>query len=202
MRSRWISPWLVLVAIVCASAGSAARADIWVLDKQAGIVRFAYDHLGLSRQGGRFTEMDGRLELSPTDPENGSVDITIRAASISTGVAEVDRVLRSADFFNVLRHPQIRFRSTGVRKTGERTGEVAGELTMLGVTEPVTLAVTWNYTGEYPLSAINPVYQGRWVSGFSATTRIERSRWGMKRGIPLLSDEIEIAVEVEFLRAD
>lgn len=202
MRSSCNSWVLALAVLACALAGSAARADIWVLDKQASVVRFTYDHLGLSRQGGRFTEIDGRLELSPTDPESGSVDITIRATSISTGVAEVDRVLRSADFFNVLRHPQIRFRSTGVRKTGERTGEVAGELTMLGITEPVTLKVIWNYTGEYPLSAINPVYQGRWVSGFSASTRIERSRWGMKRGIPLLGDEVEIAIEVEFLRAD
>ena len=85
MRSSCNSWVLALAVLACALAGSAARADIWVLDKQASVVRFTYDHLGLSRQGGRFTEIDGRLELSPTDPESGSVDITIRATSISTG---------------------------------------------------------------------------------------------------------------------
>ena len=184
------------------SASATARADIWVLDRQASAVHFAFDRLGLSRPRGRFTDIEGRLEFSPTDPEGGSVDITIRAAAISTGVAEWDQVLRSADFLSVQRFPQIRFRSTGVTKTGERTGDVSGELTMMGVTQPVTLKVRWNFTGEYPLSAVNPIYQGRWVSGFSATTRIERSQWGLKRGIPLLSDDVEIEIEAEFLKAD
>ena len=192
---------LVLVALLLAWP-VAVQADIWVLDKKASSVHFSYDHFGLSRQRGRFSDIDGRLEFSPTDPDSGAVDITIRAGAISTGVVELDQLLRSGDFFDVQRHPLIRFKSTGVIKTGERTGEVNGELTLLGITQPVTLKVAWNYTGEYPLSGINPVYQGRWVSGFSARAVIERSRWGMKRGIPLLSDDIEIDIEAEFLRVD
>ena len=192
---------LAAAVFVLACAG-AASADIWVIDKSASVITFTYDHFGLSRQGGRFGNLEGTLEFSPTEPQAGAVDVTVRSAAISTGVGELDQLLKSADFFNAQRYPTINFKSTGIRKIDERQGEVDGELTMLGVTLPVTLQVTWNYTGEYPLSSINPVYQGKWVSGFSAKTVIERSRWGMKRGIPLLSDEIAITIEVEFLKAD
>lgn len=182
--------------------GGQARADVWQIDRNTTIVHFTYDHLGLSRQSGRFKDLEGRLEFSPTEPERGTVDITIKAAGVSTGVPELDRLLRSSDFLDTARHPTIRFRSVGVKPTGERTGELDGELTFMGVTWPVTMKVRWNYTGEYPLAAVNPTYQGRWVSGFSATTVIERSRWGLKRGIPLISDAVEIAIEAEFVRAE
>lgn len=193
---------LVVLACLLGLASPAALADVWVIDKNTTVVTFVYDHLGLSRQSGRFKDIEGRLEFSPTEPERGNVDITIKAFAISTGVNELDRLLRSADFFDTSRHPTIRFRSVGVRPTGDRVGEVDGALTMMGVTLPVTLTVRWNYTGEYPLASINPAYQGKWVSGFSATTTIERSRWGLKRGVPLISDQIELRIEAEFIKAD
>ena len=189
-----------LLALV--AAAMPARADFWIIDKTATEVRFSYDHLGLSRQGGRFRDISGRLDFTPTDPESGRVEVAIKAATVSTGVPELDQLLRSPDFFDAVRHPVITFTASEVRKTGERTGQLAGNLSLLGVTRPVTLDVTWNFTGEYPLSAINPTYQGKWVSGFSARTTIERSAWGMKRGIPLLSDQIELIIEAEFLRQD
>ncbi len=191
---------LLAAAVVCAVPAGAG--DIWKLDKNTTIVHFTYDHLGLSRQSGRFKDIEGRLEFSPTAPEEGSVDITIKTSGVSTGVVELDRLLRSSDFLDTNRHPQIKFRSTGVRPTGERTGDIDGELTLMGVTWPITLKARWNFTGEYPLASINPAYQGKWVSGFSATTTIERSRWGLKRGIPLISDDVDLKIEAEFVRAD
>jgi polyisoprenoid-binding protein YceI len=186
-----------------AFAGPAtALADIWLMDRNTSVVHFTYDHLGVSRQSGRFKDMEGRLEFSPTDPERGKVDVTIKAAGVSTGVQALDKLLRSVDFLDVARHPEIRFRSTAVRPAGEREGELDGELTFMGVTRPVTLKVRWNYTGEYPLAAINPAYQGKWISGFSASTVIQRSHWGVKRGVPLISDDVEIRIEAEFLRVD
>lgn len=195
----------LLAAVMIAAlpaAVPAAWADIWVLDKNTTTVHFTYDHLGVSKQSGRFKDIEGRLEFSPTEPERGEVDVTIKATGISTGVAALDKLLRTVDFFDTNRHPNIRFRSTAVRPTGDREGEIQGELTFLGVTRPVTLKARWNYTGEYPLAAINPAYQGKWISGFSARTVIERSHWGLKRGVPLISDEVEIRIEAEFLRVD
>ncbi len=191
-----------LIMSALPAAVSAARADIWVLDKNTTAVHFTYDHLGVSKQSGRFKEIEGRLEFSPTEPERGEVDITIKATGISTGVPALDKLLRSVDFLDTIRHPNIRFRSTAVRPAGDREGEIEGELTFLGVTRPVTLKARWNYTGEYPLASINPAYQGKWISGFSARTVIERSQWGLKRGVPLISDEVEIRIEAEFLRVD
>jgi polyisoprenoid-binding protein YceI len=179
-----------------------AAADTWVFDRQNTEITFSWDHFGLSRQSGQFLEMRGKLDFTPTDPESGAVDVTIRVASISTGVKELDEILRSADYFDTARHPEIRFRSTAVRRIDDKNGDLDGELTMLGVTRPVTLRVRWNYTGEYPLAAVNPVYQNKWVSGFSAETRILRSQWGLTRALPLISDEIRIAIEAEFLRQD
>jgi polyisoprenoid-binding protein YceI len=181
---------------------SPVRADSWVFDRQNTEIRFSWNHLGLSHQSGEFREMRGSLDFTPTDPESGSVDVTIRVGSLSTGVRELDDMLRSPDYFDIARHPEIRFRSTAVRRVDDKTGNLDGELTMLGVTRPVTLRVVWNYTGEYPLASINPIYLNKWVSGFSAETRIRRSEWGLTRALPLISDEIRIEIEAEFLRQD
>lgn len=201
MMTRLVSRVLVAMAIVVMAPGP-THADVWAIDRNTTVVHFTYDHLGVSRQSGRFKDIDGRLEFSPTEPERGVVDITIKSAGISTGVPELDRLLRSPDFFDAARHPTIRFRSVGARPTGERTGQLDGELTMLGVTWPISLDVRWNFTGEHPLAGINPAYAGRWVSGFSARGSIERSRWGIRRGVPLISDKVEIVIETEFVKVD
>jgi polyisoprenoid-binding protein YceI len=194
---------MLLLALLTqlASAGPGA-ADKWVVDKTSSAIHFTYDHFGLARKTGRYMDLDGRLDFSPTDPERGVVEVSIKAKALSTGVAELDRLLLSSDFFDEARFPTITFKSTSVRQTGAKTGDINGELTLLGVTKPVTLNATWNFTGEHPLATINAAYAGKWVAGFSAKTVISRSHWGMSRGIPLLSDAIEIAIEMEFLRVD
>jgi polyisoprenoid-binding protein YceI len=108
--------------------------------------------------------------------------------------------LRSPDFFDVANYPAITFASTQVIVTGERTGQVIGDLTIHGVTRPVTLDVKWNFSGEHPLGLVNPSFSGKFVSGFSATTRLLRSEWGLGRGAPLISDEVDVTIEVEAVR--
>jgi polyisoprenoid-binding protein YceI len=191
-----------LTMLAGAITASAARADTWVFDKAHTEIRFSWDHLGLSRKSGRFLDMDGTLDFTPTEPEQGSIEVSIRTASVATGVRELDDHLKSPDFFAATANPRITFKSTGVTATGERSGELNGNLTIAGITKPVTLDVTWNFTGEYPLSSINPAYQGKWVSGFSAKTIIARSDFGLKRAIPLISDEIQITIEAELLRKE
>jgi polyisoprenoid-binding protein YceI len=196
-------PRNLCLSLLCLSvAATSARADTWTFDKAHTEIRFSWDHLGLSRKSGRFLDMEGTLEFTPTDPEAGGIDVSIRTASIATGVKELDDHLKSPDFFGAAANPKITFKSSGVTKTGDKTGEVNGDLTIAGVKKPVTLDVTWNFTGEYPLSAVNASYQGKWVSGFSAKTTISRSDFGLKRAVPLISDDVQITIEAEFLRKD
>lgn len=195
-------PGRAVAAMLLALAALAppVLADTWVLDRAHTNVTFSWNHLGISRQSARILDVEGTLEFDPAEPEKGTVAVTFRVQSISTGVEALDRHLRSADFFDAGRHPTITFKSTAARKTGDKTGEVVGELTILGQTRPVTLDVTWNFTGEHPLSSVNPTYRDKHVSGFSARTRLLRSEWGLARATPLVSDEIEVSIEAELFR--
>lgn len=187
---------------MCGLSGFAqAQGGVFVIDKDHAEVRFSWNHLGLSRQSGRFKDVIGRLAFDPAQPEKAEVDVTIKAATVMTGIGALDRVLRDTnDYLRVGDHPDISFKSTEVVPTGPKTANVSGDLTLNGVTKPVSLAVVWNFLGEHPLAGINPIYQGVTAAGFSARTQILRSEWGITRGIPLVSDEIRIAIEVEMHR--
>lgn len=199
-RPRTAGAALALAIMIVVALTGRAAAETYVFDKDHTAVTFSWVHLGLSRQSGRIRDLEGRIEFDPQVPEGGKVDVTMKVASLWTGVEALDRHLRSSDFFDADAHPTITFRSTAARKTGERTGEVTGDLTIMGTTRPVTLQVTWNFTGEHPLSAVNPTYKDKFVSGFSATARLLRSEWGISRAVPLVSDEIRISIETELLK--
>lgn len=186
--------------LVLALVPARAAADTYVLDKMHTLVAFGWERMGLSHQQGRFTDVSGTINFDPEAPEASSVEVTIRASSIQTGVDALDRHLRSADFFDVANHPVITFKSTAVIKTDDKTAQIAGDLTMLGVTKPVSLEVTWVFTGAHPLGAINPQLAGRTVSVFSAKGSLERSQWGLARAVPLVSDKIQITIETEALK--
>jgi len=191
---------LLVGAICLIGAGPYALADTWQFAKGYTDIRFSWDNMGLSRQSARFTDVDGRLEFSPTDPEQSAIEVRIRSASIQSGAKDFDDLLRRPEFFDATNYPYITFRSTRVEATGERSGVIAGDLTILGITKPIVLSAKWNFTGAHPLAQVNPSYDGLWMSGFSAKTTVERSGWGLKRGLPLVSDEVEITIEAEFVR--
>lgn len=183
--------------------GLEARADQFVLDKQHTDVRFSWDHLGLSRQSGKFTDLTGTVAFDSEKPEATTVNVTIPVASMMTGVPPLDAALvKSKDYFDVTAHPVIKFKSTSIKATSDKTAELVGDLTINGVTKPVTLAVVWNYLGEHPLGSINPTFAGKTAAGFSARTQILRSEWGISRLIPLVSDEIRISIEAEMHRQE
>jgi polyisoprenoid-binding protein YceI len=194
-------------AFVWLSAATAAivkaePSDLWRLDPDHTDSRFSWDHLGVSRQSGTITDVSGRLRFAPTRPLEATIEVTARVESLATGVAALDRMLKSPDYFDAKRFGLITFKSTDVRQTGERTADVDGVLTIRDQAHPVTLATVWNYTGEHPLAPYNPIYRGQWVSGFTATTKVLRSRWGLSLAAPLVSDEIELVLNAEFIRVD
>jgi len=190
-----------IAMVLPTSSWQQAHADVYQLDKDHSEVRFTWDHLGVSRQGGRFRDVSGTLNFDPVTPGNSSVDVKIKVSSISTGVTKLDEhLIRSGEFFDAQTYPTIIFKSTSVAPTAGRTAHVMGNLTVNGVTKPVTLNVRWNFSGAHPLGGINPVYKEIYVSGFSATTQILRSDWGLSRTVPFISDELRITIESEFHR--
>lgn len=192
---------LAILLLAAAATGGGARADTFVIDKEHTEVRFTWDHLGLSRQGGRFTDVAGTLEFDEARPEASRLGVIIKVASVWTGVAALDTQLaRTREFFDAARYPTITFDSTAVRPTSARTAEVTGDLTINGLARPVVLTVSWNYSGGHPMAKINPAFTDLHVAGFSATTQIRRSDWGITRTIPYVSDEIQISIETELKR--
>lgn len=187
--------WLLVQAVAPATAA------MFVLDRDHTEVRASWDHLGLSRQSARFDDVIGRVTFSPDHPEQSSVDVTIKVASVSTGIVALDKHLTgSTDFFDAQRHPNITFRSRSVAMTSPKTANIDGDLTINGITKPATLSAVWNFLGEHPLANVNPVYKDVEAAGFSARTQILRSEWGITRTIPLISDEIRLTIEVEMLK--
>jgi polyisoprenoid-binding protein YceI len=191
---------LVFLLVLVVAGVSSARAEpwTWTLDKDHTEVRFTWDHLGMSRQGGRFLDVQGTVVFDPENPAGASVEVSLPLGGLSTGVAKLDEhLVKTKDFFDAEAHPAITFKSTGVSVKSDRTFDVTGDLTINGVSRPVTLDVVWNFTGDHPLASINPAYAAHYSSGFSATTQILRSDWGIKRTIPFVSDEIRISIETE-----
>lgn len=175
------------------------RAEPFQFDKGYTAILFSWSHLGLSRQTARFNAVDGSVDLDLEHPENSSVNVVIRANSLQSGVENFDRILRGPDFFNATTYPTITFRSTEVTRTGEKTADVAGDLEILGQSKPVVLKVTLNVLGDHPSGDANPAYAGKKAAAFSAKTQVLRSAWGMGRGAPLVSDEIDVDIESELL---
>jgi len=192
---------LLWAAALLVGAHGPASAETFVLDRDHTEVRASWDHLGMSRQSARFSDVIGRVSFFPENPEQSSVDVTIKVNSVSTGVSALDKHLTtSSDFFDVGRYPDITFKSRAVIMTSPKSANIDGDLTINGITKPVTLSAVWNYLGEHPLANANPVYKGVQAAGFSARTQILRSEWGITRVIPLVSDEIRINIEAEMLK--
>ncbi len=181
------------------SAPHASCAEPFVLDKGYTAIIFSWSHLGLTRQQARFNSIEGVIDIDPQDPEASKIEIAIRTTSVQSGIDTFDRILRGPDYFDATTYPAITFRSTSVKRTSEVTADVSGDLNIRGQSVPVVLAVTLNLFGAHPSGAANPSYAGKKVAAFSAKTNVSRSAWGMSRGTPLVSDEIDITIETELI---
>ena len=172
----------------------AYAAETFTFDPGHSQVVFSWNHLGLSEQSGKFAGFGGEVTLDEAAIENSTVRVEIVAESLQTGNPEFDGHLRSDEFFDVTVHPDISFVSTSVRRTGPSSAEIAGDLTIRGITRPVTLDAQLNFIGEHPT-------KGHRAAGFKATTRVLRSDFGLGAFAPLVSDEIDIVIATELAAA-
>lgn len=170
---------------------------VWEIDPAHTTVGFVARHLMVAKVRGRFTGVTGAITVAER-PEDSSVEVTIDAATIDTREEARDNHLRSPDFLDVENHPTITFRSTRVRHVEGHRWAVDGELTIKGVTRPVTLDVTYE-------GVVRDPWGGERV-GFSATTEIDRDDWGVSWNVALeaggflVGKKVMIEIEVEAVR--
>jgi len=188
---------LALLGVAAATlfTASAAMAEIqtYKLEKPHTQIIFSVNHLGFSHSYGKFTDYDGTIVFDRGEPEKSKVDVTIKTASLDLEDEKWNEHLKGADFFNVEKFPDMTFKSINVLKTGEKTGKLSGELTILGVTKPVTLDVVFNKADKHPMKDIN-------MAGFSASGKIKRSDFGMNYGLPMVGDDVNLIIEVEAIQ--
>ena len=188
----------LVAAALTAAPQAVAAAERFNIDQSHTNIVFLIDHLGYSKMIGQFQEFAGDFTFDPEDLSRNEVAVTIKTSSVDTDHEKRDEHLRSPDFFNSAEFPDMTFVSTGVEKTGDNTGKLTGDLTLLGVTKPVTLDVTFNKMAPHPI----PFYKGVLVAGFSARGSIKRSDFGMTYGTPGDWDAVTLWIEAEGHKAE
>ena len=174
---------------------STAPAGTYKSEATHAYITFQYLHQGYARPTLRWNDFEAVVELNPEDPTSSTLNVTIDADSIDSGVESFDKHLVSSDFFDAEAHPKITFTSTALNQIVTGTGRVTGDLTMKGITKPVELDVTLNKVGENFRSK-EPMI------GISAKTRIKRSDWDLGKYTPLVGDDVDISIEVEFIKEE
>ncbi len=185
---------VTITALVLAALGSApARGASYGIDPTHTFANFEVGHMGTSTLRGRFDKKEGLVQFDRT-ARTGSVDINIDVGSINTGVEALNQHLLSEDFFDAAKFPTARFVSSKFSFSGDKVTQVAGTLTLLGKTLPVTLKATqFN-------CYLNPLFK-REVCGGDFETTIQRSQWGMGWGRDLgVPDAVRLLVQVEAIR--
>lgn len=180
---------LALTAVVSGFALSAQAADTYTLDASHTAVTWHVSHFGFSTPSGKFMSAKGEVTLDEANPAASSLKVSIDVTQINSGVPKLDEHLKTADFFDVAKYPTATFVSKSVEVTGKDTAKVTGDFTLRGVTKPLTLDVKLNKIGENMMKLK--------TAGFTASTTIKRSDFGMTTYVPNLGDDIKIDIESE-----
>ena len=182
---------MTLIAAALLAAGTLAQAELatYSIDPTHTFVTFEAKHFGTSTLRGRFDKKEGSVSINRV-AKTGKAEITIDMASVSTGVGPLDGHLKSKDFFNATENPSAKFVGDKFSFDGTKVSAVAGSLTMLGKTMPVTLNATNFNCYDHPMLK-------REVCGGDFETTIQRSQWGMAWGLPGVPDSIRLMVQIE-----
>jgi len=181
---------IALIAALAAVSFAAQAAPLtYTIDNSHTFPYFTYNHLGFSNQTHRFDKTSGTVTLD-RKAKTGSVDVVIDATSVNTGYALFNEHIQAADFFDTRTYPAITFKSTGMRFKGEQPASVTGDLTIKGVTRPVTLTITHFKCQPHPMLKVE-------ACGANATTQVKRSEFNMGKNVPFVSDEVTLAIAIE-----
>jgi polyisoprenoid-binding protein YceI len=170
------------------------QSGTYAVDPNHTQIGFTLSHMGFSNFSGRLHGISGNLTLSATDPASSKLSVSVPAASFSTLNEKLDGELKSAQWFDAEKFPTISFTSTKVTLTGKDSASITGELTMHGVTKPVTLTAKLVGTGANPMSKKQTV-------GFDVTGTVKRSEFGVTTYVPLIGDEVTLNINGAFEKA-
>lgn len=183
---------LIAAAFATFFAGQALAApQTFEIDPTHTFPRFSYNHMGMSKQVLRFNKTTGTVTLDAA-AKTAAVDVTIDMNSVDTGTEVFDGHIKGADFLDTTQFPTATFKSTKVVFEGDKPASIEGNLTIKGVTKPVTLKVTSFFNGEHPMRKVPTV-------GADAQTTIKRSEFNAGKFAPAVSDEVTIEISLEAL---
>jgi polyisoprenoid-binding protein YceI len=154
-------------------------------------VLFSVSHMGFTTWYGEFTNVSGTLTLDPKKPADSALEIHIPVGTVSTTNAKLDGELKSDQWLDATQFPEMVFKSTKITETAKGAGKVTGDLTLHGVTRPVTLAVKFNGAGTNPLDK-------KYTAGFEVSGKIKRSDFGVKTYVPLIGDDVDLIISAGF----
>lgn len=189
------------LTVAATAAGPLAAQETYRFDQGHTEIRFAWNHAGLTTQSAEFEALDGEVVIDREEIANSAVTVTIDASSIETGVDAFNAHITSGDFFDVAEHGTITFTATEVVRVGQDRALITGDLTIKGITRPVTLDAELTFDGPHPLGAFMDEYDA-YYTGFEATTTVRRSRWDLGMFAPLVSDAVDITIRTELRRVD
>lgn len=183
---------LALVSAVCSSAAAGAAETTYSIDPNHTHATFAFQHLGFSTFHGKVPARTGTIVLDRA-AKTGRVEVEFDPGAVATGVPKFDEHLRSGDFFEVTKHSTATFKSSRLTFENDAPKEVVGELTIKGITKPVTLQVRSFHCAEHPMAKVP-------ACGANASASIKRSDYGMTFALPAVPDEITLEIEVEAMQ--
>lgn len=186
---------LTTTAMALTAPAVLASAETYVLDASHSQILFNYNHLGYSTTWGMFSGFEGEIAFDQENPAASSVSVSFPVKMMFTGWEKRDAHLFSADFFDAADDEMVSFTSTAIEVTGDNTALITGDLTVNGMTKPVVLDAKMNSAGEHPMA------KKPWA-GFDATTTIKRSDFGVGAFAPFVSDEVNVIISIEAMKAE
>jgi polyisoprenoid-binding protein YceI len=167
------------------------QAGTYAVEPSHTRVQFSVTHFGFTTYWGDVTGVSGNLVLDPKNAAADQVSVSIPVSSVSTTNGKLDEELKSPMFLNGAAYPTITFVSKSVKRTGPTSAVITGDLTLHGVTRPVTLDAKFNAGGSNPMSK-------KYTVGFDAHGKINRSEFGVKTFVPMVSDQVDITISAAF----
>jgi polyisoprenoid-binding protein YceI len=167
----------------------AYAADSYTVDSRHTWPQYEIMHLGFSTQRGRFDETTGKITLDRA-AKTGTVNIAIKSGSINTGLDKWNEHMKSEDFFNAAKFPEMTFKADKIVFEGDKPASIPGQFTLLGVTKPLTLNITHFGCGPHPINK-------KEVCGADAVGTIKRSEYGMTKYLPGIGDEVKLVINIE-----